>query len=137
MGFFKLTTQQHIKKKLLSRFLILELMSLYLKYVDSIYSEIQNLDKLNLHLPFSSLFEDYQGILAYEDMLHLAKCYRYLLICQSYISHSLSHSNSYQKKNIQSQLKVKDIIFTSCFFLHTCYQLCDVHRTNISLHMMI
>lgn len=73
-------------------------------------SENQNLDKLNLHLPLSSLFEDFDGILAYEDMLHLTKFDRYRLICGSYICPSLSKDESTFNVDSFRDVGVKDYV---------------------------
>lgn len=62
----------------------------YLKYINEMCEEINDLDTLNLKEPLSTIFKKYSGILGFEDMLHLVKCNRYRLVCGSRVCSSMS-----------------------------------------------
>lgn len=61
----------------------------YLYYVQNMCDEICIIDKLDLTMPLSKLFESYKGVLIFEDGLHLLKCSCYRLVCGSKICPSL------------------------------------------------
>lgn len=62
----------------------------YLKYINEMCEEINDLDTLNLKEPLLTIFKKYSGILGFEDMLHLVKCNRYRLVCGSRVCSSMS-----------------------------------------------
>lgn len=65
----------------------------YLKYINEMCEEIEDLETLNLKEPLLSLFKKYSGILGYEDLLHFVKCNRYRLVCRSKICSSMSNDD--------------------------------------------
>lgn len=82
----------------------------YLKYVDEMCQEIDEMEEIDLSKPLSSLFTKYNGVSIYEDPLHLVKCDRYRLACGSDICSSLSDDFNTFNVNDLKALGIKDYI---------------------------
>lgn len=72
--------------------------------------QITELEKLDLKEPLSNIFDQYKGLLIFEDPLHLVKCSRYRLICGSRICPSLSDNNKTFSVEDFSSIEIKDYL---------------------------